>query len=59
VTAEGHSRAPRMVIEGCAIVAVDAAGTELTSGHLIIEGDRGTSRPTGTWTAAAAWPRPA
>jgi len=40
VTAEGHSRAPRMVIEGCAIAAVDAAGTELTSGHLIIEGDR-------------------
>ncbi|HEX2498814.1 MAG TPA: amidohydrolase family protein, partial [Actinomycetes bacterium] len=29
-----------MVIEGCAIATVDAAETEFTSGHVIIEGDR-------------------
>ncbi|HKE52535.1 MAG TPA: 8-oxoguanine deaminase, partial [Actinomycetes bacterium] len=30
----------RVVIEGCAIATVDAAETELASGHVIIEGDR-------------------
>jgi len=30
----------RTVIEGCAIAAMDAAGTEYADGHLVIEGDR-------------------
>ena len=30
----------RIVIEGCAIATVDAAGTEHRDGHLVIEGDR-------------------
>jgi len=30
----------RTVIEGCAIAAMDAAGTEHADGHLVIEGDR-------------------
>jgi cytosine/adenosine deaminase-related metal-dependent hydrolase len=30
----------RIVIEGCAIATVDAAGTEYGDGHLVIEGDR-------------------
>ncbi len=30
----------RTVIEGCAIAAVDAAGTEYRDGHIVIEGDR-------------------
>jgi len=30
----------RLVIEGCAIATVDAAGTEYADGHLVIEGDR-------------------
>lgn len=29
-----------IVIEGCAIATVDAAGTEYSSGHVVIEGDR-------------------
>jgi cytosine/adenosine deaminase-related metal-dependent hydrolase len=29
-----------IVVEGCAIATVDAAGTEHASGHLVIEGDR-------------------
>jgi cytosine/adenosine deaminase-related metal-dependent hydrolase len=29
-----------LVIEGCAIAAVDAAGTEHADGHIVIEGDR-------------------
>ena len=30
----------RTVIEGCAIVTVDAAGTEHADGHVVIEDDR-------------------
>ncbi len=30
----------RLVIEGCAIATVDAAGTEYASGHLVVAGDR-------------------
>jgi cytosine/adenosine deaminase-related metal-dependent hydrolase len=30
----------RTVIEGCAIATVDAAGTEYSDGHLVLEGDR-------------------
>ena len=30
----------RIVIEGCAIATVDAAGTELTDGHVVIDGNR-------------------
>jgi cytosine/adenosine deaminase-related metal-dependent hydrolase len=29
-----------IVLEGCAIATVDAAGTEYTDGHVVIEGDR-------------------
>jgi cytosine/adenosine deaminase-related metal-dependent hydrolase len=30
----------RLVIEGCAVATVDAAGTEHAAGHLVVEGDR-------------------
>jgi cytosine/adenosine deaminase-related metal-dependent hydrolase len=32
--------APRVVIEGCAVATVDAAGTEHESGHVVVEGNR-------------------
>ncbi|MCA1848475.1 MAG: 8-oxoguanine deaminase [Actinobacteria bacterium] len=32
--------ASRLVIEGCAVAAVDPDGSEYASGHLVIEGDR-------------------
>ena len=32
--------ASRIVVEGCAIATVDAAGMEYESGHLVIEGNR-------------------
>lgn len=32
--------APRIVVEGCAVATVDAAGTEHESGHVVIEGNR-------------------
>ena len=31
---------PRVVIEGCSVATVDAAGTEHESGHVIVEGNR-------------------
>jgi cytosine/adenosine deaminase-related metal-dependent hydrolase len=30
----------RLVIEGCAVATVDAAGTEYDSGHVVVDGDR-------------------
>ncbi|MCB0880124.1 MAG: amidohydrolase family protein, partial [Thermoleophilia bacterium] len=36
----GESVATRIVIEGCAIAAVDAAGTEHADGHVVVEGSR-------------------
>jgi cytosine/adenosine deaminase-related metal-dependent hydrolase len=34
------SATERLVIEGCAVATVDAAGTEHASGHVVVEGDR-------------------
>ena len=63
----GHER-DAIVIEGCAIATVDAAGTEHRDGHVVIDGDRIVAVGAGPAAAGrrrrahrrprAAWPRP-
>jgi cytosine/adenosine deaminase-related metal-dependent hydrolase len=43
-----------IVIEGCAIATVDAAGTELTDGHIVVAGDRIVALGSGPYTGDGA-----
>ena len=50
----GRGGAHDLVIEGCAIATVDAAGTEHADGHLVVDGDRIVAVGAGAAPAALA-----